>query len=97
MATIVQNICLTSVKFLAHLVNQQVLHEIATLELLTLLMEEPTDSSVEVAVGVIKVCNVYTVHVQVVRYSVWVWAMPSIVRFIQNVCVCVCVCGWVGG
>ena len=52
----VQNICMTAVKFLAHLVNQQVLHEIAALEMLTLLMEEPTDDSVEVAVGFIKVC-----------------------------------------
>ena len=48
---------MTAVKFLAHLVNQQVLHEIAALELLTLLMEEPTDDSVEVAVGFIKVCG----------------------------------------
>ncbi len=47
---------MTAVKFLAHLVNQQVLHEIAALEMLTLLMEEPTDDSVEVAVGFIKVC-----------------------------------------
>ncbi len=48
---------MTAVKFLAHLVNQQVLHEIAALEMLTLLMEEPTDDSVEVAVGFIKVCR----------------------------------------
>ncbi len=48
---------MTAVKFLAHLVNQQVLHEIAALELLTLLMEEPTDDSVEVAVGFIKVAK----------------------------------------
>ena len=50
---------MTAVKFLAHLVNQQILHEIAALELLTLLMEEPTDDSVEVAVGFIKVYVLY--------------------------------------
>lgn len=46
---------MTAVKFLAHLVNQQVLHELVALELLTLLMEEPSDDTVEVAVGFIKV------------------------------------------
>ena len=44
-------------KFLAHLVNQIVLHELVALELLTLLLEEPSDDSVEVAVGFIKVCR----------------------------------------
>ena len=34
-----------------------VLHEIVALELLTLLLEEPTDDSVEVAVGFIKVLS----------------------------------------
>ena len=45
---------MTAVKFLAHLVNQQVLHELVALELLTLLLEEPSDDSVEVAVGFLK-------------------------------------------
>ena len=39
---------------MAHLVNQQVVHEIMALEILTLLLENPTDDSVEVAVGFIK-------------------------------------------
>jgi pre-mRNA-splicing factor CWC22 len=47
-------VCVTASKFLAHLVNQMVLHEIVALELLTLLLEEPTDDSVEVAVGFLK-------------------------------------------
>ncbi|XP_010539545.1 PREDICTED: pre-mRNA-splicing factor CWC22 homolog [Tarenaya hassleriana] len=42
---------LAAVKFIAHLVNQQVAHEIIALELLTVLLENPTDDSVEVAVG----------------------------------------------
>lgn len=42
---------LAAVKFIAHLVNQQVAHEIIALELLTILLENPTDDSVEVAVG----------------------------------------------
>lgn len=51
-----QSVCIAVVKFLAHLVNQQVLHELVALELLTLLLEEPSDDSVEIAVGFIKVC-----------------------------------------
>ena len=47
--------CISTVKFLAHLVNQHVLYELVALELLTLLLDEPTDDSVEVAVGFIKV------------------------------------------
>ena len=42
-------------KFIAHLVNQHVLYELVALELLTLLLDEPTDDSVEVAVGFVKV------------------------------------------
>ena len=47
--------CNGAVKFVAHLVNQQVLHELVALELLTLLLEDPTDDSVEVAIGFLKV------------------------------------------
>ena len=50
-----QDMCNTAVKFVAHLVNQQVLHELVALELLTLLLEDPTDDSVEVAIGFLKV------------------------------------------
>ncbi|KAJ7965220.1 pre-mRNA-splicing factor CWC22-like [Quillaja saponaria] len=48
---------LAVVKFVAHLVNQQVAHEIIALELLTILLEEPTDDSVEVAVGFVTECG----------------------------------------
>ncbi|MCL7040673.1 hypothetical protein MKW94_004766 [Papaver nudicaule] len=44
-------------KFIAHLVNQQVAHEIIALELLDVLLEEPTDDSVEVAVGFVTECG----------------------------------------
>lgn len=37
--------------FLAQLVNQQVAHEIVALQILVLLLEKPTDDSVEIAVG----------------------------------------------
>ena len=46
---------MTAIKFVGHLVNQQVLHELVALEALTLLLEDPTDDSVEVAVGFLKV------------------------------------------
>lgn len=37
--------------------NQQVAHEIIALELLTVLLEKPTDDSVEVAVGFVTECG----------------------------------------
>ena len=40
-------VCKAVVTFLAHLVNQQVAHEIVALQLLTVLLEKPTDDSVE--------------------------------------------------
>jgi pre-mRNA-splicing factor CWC22 len=39
--------CLAAAKFVAHLVNQQVAHEVVSLEILTLLLEHPTEDSVE--------------------------------------------------
>ena len=48
---------LAAVKFIAHLVNQQVAHEIIALELLTVLLENPTDDSVEVAAGFVTECG----------------------------------------
>ncbi|GJP79460.1 hypothetical protein CLOP_g9693 [Closterium sp. NIES-67] len=50
-------VLLAACRFLAHLVNQQVAHEIVALELLTLLLETPTDDSVEVAVSFVKECG----------------------------------------
>eukprot|EP00795_Rhopilema_esculentum_P013655 gene13655-4555_t len=49
-----KTVCLNSAKFIAHLVNQQVAHELLSLEVLTLLLQKPTDDSVEVAVGFLK-------------------------------------------
>ncbi|XP_072975468.1 uncharacterized protein [Typha angustifolia] len=48
---------LAATKFIAHLVNQLVAHELVALELLTVLLENPTDDSVEVAVGFVKECG----------------------------------------
>ncbi|KAK9162042.1 hypothetical protein Syun_002944 [Stephania yunnanensis] len=50
---------LAATKFIAHLVNQQVAHEIIALELLTVLLENPSDDSVEVAVGFVTECGSY--------------------------------------
>ncbi|XP_059077925.1 uncharacterized protein LOC131876519, partial [Cryptomeria japonica] len=52
-----KHMLITTAKFIAHLVNQQVAHEIIALELLTLLLENPTDDSVEVVVGFVKECG----------------------------------------
>ncbi|CAN4093801.1 unnamed protein product [Withania somnifera] len=48
---------LAAVKFIAHLVNQQIVHELIALELLTVLLEKPTDDSVEVSVGFVTECG----------------------------------------
>ncbi|XP_050419255.1 pre-mRNA-splicing factor CWC22 homolog [Patella vulgata] len=52
-----KTLCLSSTRFLAHLVNQQVAHEVLALEILTLLLYTPTDDSVEIAVGFLKECG----------------------------------------
>ncbi|MFS7960547.1 putative MIF4G-like, type 3, initiation factor eIF-4 gamma, MA3, MIF4G-like domain superfamily [Helianthus anomalus] len=48
---------LAAAKFIAHLVNQQVAHELIALELLTLLLENPTEDGVEVAVAFVAECG----------------------------------------
>nr|XP_006814574.1 PREDICTED: pre-mRNA-splicing factor CWC22 homolog [Saccoglossus kowalevskii] len=52
-----KSVCLSSVRFIGHLVNQQVAHEVIALEILTVLLENPTDDSVEVAIGFLKECG----------------------------------------
>ncbi|MCJ1251216.1 pre-mRNA-splicing factor cwc22 [Trapelia coarctata] len=44
-------VCLSSTTFIAHLVNQQVAHEMIAAQILLLLLHKPTDDSVEIAVG----------------------------------------------
>ncbi|KAI1816052.1 hypothetical protein GGS20DRAFT_268609 [Poronia punctata] len=44
----------SSTTFLAHLVNQQVVHEMIVAQILLLLLQKPTDDSVEIAVGLTK-------------------------------------------
>ncbi|EYU41985.1 hypothetical protein ABFS82_10G007400 [Erythranthe guttata] len=46
-----------TVKFIAHLANQNVVNELIALELLTLLLEKPTNDSVELAVGFVTECG----------------------------------------
>ncbi|XP_030747877.1 pre-mRNA-splicing factor CWC22 homolog [Sitophilus oryzae] len=52
-----KTICISAATFVAHLVNQSVAHEILALEILTLLIETPTDDSVEVAIAFLKECG----------------------------------------
>lgn len=49
-----KTLCISSATFIAHLVNQLVAHEILVLEILTLLVNNPTDDSIEVAIAVLK-------------------------------------------
>ncbi|XP_056670785.1 pre-mRNA-splicing factor CWC22 homolog [Monodelphis domestica] len=52
-----KQLCLNATKFIAHLMNQEVAHEVLCLEMLTLLLERPTDDSVEIAIGLLKECG----------------------------------------
>lgn len=49
--------CLSCTFFLAHLVNQQVAHEIVAMEFLYLLLDKPTNDSVELSAQFIKSCG----------------------------------------
>ncbi|KAJ7584937.1 armadillo-type protein [Mycena floridula] len=44
-------VCNSATTFIAHLVNQSIAHEIIALQILVLLLERPTDDSIEIAVG----------------------------------------------
>ncbi|KAG8954745.1 pre-mRNA-splicing factor cwc22 [Tulasnella sp. 424] len=52
-------VCHATSTFIAHLVNQQVAHEIIALQMLVLLLERPTDDSVEIAVGFMREVGAY--------------------------------------
>lgn len=52
-----KNQCLSTSIFIAQLINQNVAHEILALQILTLLLENPTNHSVEVAIGLLKECG----------------------------------------
>lgn len=52
-------VCHATSTFIAHLVNQQVAHEIIALQMLVLLLERPTDDSVEIAVGFLREVGAY--------------------------------------
>ena len=46
-----QILCHSTTTFITHLVNQLLAHEIIALEIFVLLLERPTDDSVEIAMG----------------------------------------------
>lgn len=50
-------LCISAATFIAHLINQKVLHEIIALQILMLLVENPTNDSVEVAIAFLKECG----------------------------------------
>jgi pre-mRNA-splicing factor CWC22 len=50
-------VCISSTTFLAHLCNQQVIHEMLIAQILLLLLHQPTDDSVEIAVNLCKECG----------------------------------------
>jgi len=49
-----KNVCINTVKFIAHLVNQEVVHELLALEVLSLLLQNPSGDSCEVAISFLK-------------------------------------------
>jgi pre-mRNA-splicing factor CWC22 len=52
-----KTVCISSTTFLAHLCNQQVIHEMLIAQILLLLLHQPTDDSVEIAVNLCKECG----------------------------------------
>lgn len=52
-------VCHSTTTFIAHLVNQGVAHEIIALQILVLLLERPTDDSIEIAVGFTREVGAY--------------------------------------
>lgn len=54
-----KNVCLATARFLAHCVNQRLVHEILALQLIMLLLESPTDASIEVSVAFIRDCGAF--------------------------------------
>ena len=46
-----KQLCTTTTRFIAHLINQQVAHELLALQIMMLLLEKPTDDSVEVCLS----------------------------------------------
>ncbi|SMY19526.1 unnamed protein product [Zymoseptoria tritici ST99CH_1A5] len=49
-----KSVCSSSTTFIAHLINQQVAHEMLAAQILLLLLHKPTDDSVEIAVGLMR-------------------------------------------
>ncbi|KAG0164085.1 pre-mRNA-splicing factor cwc22 [Apophysomyces sp. BC1034] len=58
-----KSVCLAVSTFIAHLTNQLVAHEILALQMLALLLERPTDDSVEIAVGFIREVGAHLANV----------------------------------
>ena len=50
-------VCMATTRMIAHLVNQQVVHELLALEVLTLFLSNPTEDSVEMAADFMKECG----------------------------------------
>ena len=49
--------CLTSIRFVAHLINQEVVHEVLGFELIELLLYKPTPASIEIVIAFLKECG----------------------------------------
>ncbi|KAF2160436.1 hypothetical protein M409DRAFT_70404 [Zasmidium cellare ATCC 36951] len=49
-----KSVCHSSTTFIAHLINQQVAHEMLAAQMLLLLLHKPTDDSVEIAVSLMR-------------------------------------------
>lgn len=59
-----KSVCLSATTFIAHLINQQVQHEMLAGQILLLLLHKPTDDSVEIAVGFCREVGQYLEEMQ---------------------------------
>ncbi|PNH45832.1 hypothetical protein VD0004_g2172 [Verticillium dahliae] len=65
-------VCVSSTTFLAHLINQQVAHEMLAGQMLLLLLHKPTDDSVEIAVNFMREVGQHLQEMQpAIALAVW--------------------------
>ncbi|KAH7354460.1 pre-mRNA-splicing factor cwc22 [Plectosphaerella cucumerina] len=65
-------VCVSSTTFIAHLINQQVIHEMLAGQMLLLLLHKPTDDSVEIAVNFMREVGQHLNEMQpAIAMAVW--------------------------
>ncbi|CAK9840566.1 splicing factor Cwf22 [Schizosaccharomyces pombe] len=64
-----KSMCISSSSFIAHLINQKIAHEIVGLQILAVLLERPTNDSIEIAVMLLREIGAYLAEVSTRAYN----------------------------